>query len=142
MLMVEGDPDCRSAGSFFKNPIVSQEQLRQIAAVSAASALSEKAPPCFPAGPDAKNPNRVKVPAAWLIEQAGFAKGYALGAAAISSRHTLALINLGNRNGLGDRNGQGGASSADVLALARRITAAVEDRFGVRLEMEPVMVGF
>jgi len=65
-----------------------------------------------------------------------------LGAAAISSRHTLALINLGNRNGLGDRNGQGGASSADVLALARRITAAVEDRFGVRLEMEPVMVGF
>ena len=124
MLLVDGDPDCRSAGSFFKNPVVSEEQLRQIAAVS------EKAPPRFPAGPDAENQGRVKVPAAWLIEQAGFAKGYTLGAAAISSRHTLALVNLG------------AASAADVLALADQITAAVEERFGLRLEMEPVMVGF
>jgi UDP-N-acetylmuramate dehydrogenase len=122
--MVEGDPDCRSAGSFFKNPVVTDEQLRQIAAGS------EKEPPRFPAGPDAENLGRVKVPAAWLIEQAGFAKGYTLGAAAVSSRHTLALIN------------RGGASAADVLALARQITAAVEKRFGIRLEMEPVMMGF
>ena len=124
MLMVEGDPDCRSAGSFFKNPVVTDEQLRQIAAGS------EKEPPRFPAGPDAEKLGRVKVPAAWLIEQAGFAKGYTLGAAAVSSRHTLALIN------------RSGASAADVLALARQITAAVEKRFGIRLEMEPVMMGF
>jgi UDP-N-acetylmuramate dehydrogenase len=124
MLLVDGDPDCRSAGSFFKNPVVSEEQLRQIAAASA------KEPPRFPAGPDAENQGRVKVPAAWLIEQAGFAKGYTLGAAAISSRHTLALVNLGD------------ASAAEVLALAEQITTAVEERFGIRLEMEPVLVGF
>jgi UDP-N-acetylmuramate dehydrogenase len=124
MLLVEGDPDCRSAGSFFKNPVVSEEQVRQIAA------LSEKAPPRFPAGAGADNQGRVKVPAAWLIEQAGFAKGYTLGAAAISSRHTLALVN------------RGGACAADVLALAGQISDAVEAHFGIRLEMEPVMVGF
>ena len=121
--MVEGDPDCRSAGSFFKNPVVTDEQFRQIAA-------GTDAPPCFPAGPDAENPGVVKVPAAWLIEQAGFAKGYARGAAAISSRHTLALVNLG------------GASAAEILALASQITAAVESRFSIRLEMEPVIIGF
>ena len=124
MLLVDGDPDCRSAGSFFKNPVVSEEQLRQIAAVSA------KEPPRFPAGTGAENLGWVKVPAAWLIEQAGFSKGYTLGAAAISSRHTLALVNLG------------AASAAEVLALAEQINAAVEARFGLRLEMEPVLVGF
>ena len=130
MLMVEGDPDCRSAGSFFKNPVVTEEQFRQIAAASASAALSGKAPPRFPAGPEPENQGRVKVPAAWLIEQAGFAKGYTLGSAAISSRHTLALTN------------RGAASAANVLALAAQITDAVEDRFGIQLEMEPVMVGF
>jgi UDP-N-acetylmuramate dehydrogenase len=124
MLMVEGDPDCRSAGSFFKNPVVAEDRIRQIAAASA------KEPPRFPAGPGAENQGRVKVPAAWLIEQAGFSKGYALGAAAISSRHTLALIN------------RGAANAAEVLALAGEISAKVEARFGVRLEMEPVMIGF
>jgi UDP-N-acetylmuramate dehydrogenase len=124
MLLVEGDADCRSAGSFFKNPIVGKEQLQQIEAAGA------KAPPRFPAGSGAENSGMVKVPAAWLIEQAGFAKGYALGAAGISSRHTLGLIN------------RGGAAAADLLALAARITGAVEDRFGIRLEMEPVMVGY
>jgi UDP-N-acetylmuramate dehydrogenase len=124
MLLVDGDPDCRSAGSFFKNPVVNEEQLRRIAAVSA------KEPPRFPAGAGAENLGCVKVPAAWLIEQSGFAKGYTLGAAAISSRHTLALVNLG------------AASAADVLALAGEITTAVEERFGIRLEMEPVLVGF
>jgi len=86
MLVVEGDPDCRSAGSFFKNPVVSAEQAAQIAAVVG------KQPPCFPAGP-----GQVKLPAAWLIEQAGFAKGYVRGRAAISSRHTLALVNSAER---------------------------------------------
>jgi UDP-N-acetylmuramate dehydrogenase len=124
MLMIEGDPDCRSAGSFFKNPIVTEEQVRRIAECSV------KEPPRFPAGPGVENAGRVKVPAAWLIEQAGFAKGYELGRAGVSSRHTLALIN------------KGGASAADVLALAGQITDAVEARFGIRLEMEPVLVGF
>jgi UDP-N-acetylmuramate dehydrogenase len=124
MLIVEDDPDCRSAGSFFKNPVVSDEQFRQIAAAC------ETPPPCFPASSDFENPGQVKVPAAWLIEHAGFTKGYALGNAGISSRHTLALVN------------RGGASAAEVLALSGRITTAVERRFGVRLEMEPVMVGF
>ncbi len=128
MLMVAGDPDCQSAGSFFKNPVVGDVQLRRIAAVSG------KAPPRFPAGPNsgagAQDLSQAKIPAAWLIEQAGFRKGYALGAAAISSRHTLALVN------------RGGASAAEVLALAGEISAAVEQRFGIRLEMEPAMVGF
>jgi UDP-N-acetylmuramate dehydrogenase len=130
MLLVEGDPDCRSAGSFFKNPVVSEEQVRRIAE------CSEKEPPRFPAGTGAENLGRVKVPAAWLIEQAGFAKGYALGAAGISSRHTLALVNLG------DRNGRSSATAQEILTLADQITTAVEARFGIQLEMEPVMVGF
>jgi len=124
MLLVDGDPDCRSAGSFFKNPVVSDEHAGEIAA------LSREVPPWFPT-----EPGHVKLPAAWLIEQAGFAKGYALGAAAISSRHTLALVNLGNE-------GRGGASAQDVLALAGQINAVVEARFGIHLEMEPVLVGF
>jgi UDP-N-acetylmuramate dehydrogenase len=124
MLLVEGDPDCRSAGSFFKNPIVVKQDLQRIAECAG------KTPPCFPVGASPGCASLVKVPAAWLIEQAGFSKGHALGAAGISSRHTLALVNLG------------GASAADIVALAGQITAGVETRFGVLLEMEPVMVGF
>jgi UDP-N-acetylmuramate dehydrogenase len=124
MLLVEGDADCRSAGSFFKNPVVSEEQYRQIAAASA------QLPPRFPAGPA-----QVKIPAAWLIEQSGFPKGFRLGPAAVSSRHTLALINLGASEGRS-------ASAADILALAAQITSDVEARFGLQLEMEPVMLGF
>jgi UDP-N-acetylmuramate dehydrogenase len=92
--------------------------------------LTGKAPPRFAAGPEPENLGRVKVPAAWLIEQAGFVKGYRLGSAGISSRHTLALVNLG------------GASAAEVLVLADQIAGAVEERFGIRLEMEPVLLGF
>ncbi len=120
MLLVEGDPDCRSAGSFFKNPIVAEEQMQRIAAAAGTE------PPRFPAGVE----GQVKVPAAWLIEQAGFSKGFAMGAAGVSSRHTLALIN------------RGGATASDVLALAERIGEAVEARFGIRLEREPVLLGF
>lgn len=118
MLIVEGDPDCRSAGSFFKNPVIAAERAAEIAESGAV-------PPTFPAGP-----GRVKVPAAWLIEHAEFSKGYVLGGAGISSRHTLALVN------------RGGATAAEILALAQQISARVEQRFGIRLEMEPVMVGF
>ena len=118
MLLVEGDPDCRSAGSFFKNPVVTERELGQM------QKTCGKAPPRFPAGP-----GQVKLAAAWLIEQAGFPKGYSLSAAGISSRHTLALIN------------RGGATAAEIMALADQIVTAVEAQFGIRLEMEPVMMG-
>jgi UDP-N-acetylmuramate dehydrogenase len=119
MLLVEGDPDCRSAGSFFKNPVMDEERLSRI------SQASGEEPPHFAAGA-----GQVKVPAAWLIERAGFPKGFAKGAAGVSSRHTLALIN------------RGGATARELMALAEEIRATVETKFGLRLEMEPVMVGF
>ena len=120
MLLVEGDADSRSAGSFFKNPVVPMQAVQRIA-ISA-----EKEPPTFPAS----DISHVKIPAAWLIEQAGFAKGCSRGAAGISTRHTLALIN------------RGGATAAEILALAEEIRATVAARFAIALELEPVLVGF
>jgi len=122
MLLVEGDPDCRSAGSFFKNPIVSEAQAAAVAEVAGME------PSKYPAGPD--DAGRLKLSAAWLIESAGFSKGYALGRAAISSKHTLALVN------------HGGATAAEIVALAERIRSAVAARFSIELQMEPVMLGF
>ena len=118
MLLVEGDPNCRSAGSFFKNPVIAAERFGEIVAHGVT-------PPSFPAGS-----GTVKLPAAWLIEQAGFAKGYSRGSAGISTRHTLALVNRGS------------ATAAEIVALAREISDRVEERFGIRLEMEPVLIGF
>ncbi|HEX3986192.1 MAG TPA: UDP-N-acetylmuramate dehydrogenase [Acidobacteriaceae bacterium] len=118
MLLVEGEADCRSAGSFFKNPVVAQTLYDTIAAGR------PTAPPFYPA-----HPGRVKIPAAWLLEQAGFHKGFALGRAGISSRHTLALVNLG------------GATAAEIAALRDRIVTGVEEKFGIRLEPEPVWLG-
>lgn len=117
MFLVPGDPDCRSAGSFFKNPIVAAEHFARIAAQEASEV------PHYPGADGA-----VKIPAAWLLERAGFHKGYALGAAGISSRHTLALINRGN------------AKAADIFALRDRIIAEVAARFGIGLEPEPVLL--
>jgi len=124
MLLVDGDPDCRSAGSFFKNPLVTPEEVQHIAAIAG------KDPPYFPAAQGSAEKGQIKVPAAWLIEQTGFSKGYALGAAAISSRHTLALVN------------RGGATAAEILHLADQIRSAVASRFDLRLDMEPEMIGF
>ncbi|HEV2215134.1 MAG TPA: UDP-N-acetylmuramate dehydrogenase [Terracidiphilus sp.] len=124
MLLVTGDPDCRSAGSFFKNPVVSFNQLRAIALAAGAE------PPHFPSGPEPEHQGMVKLPAAWLIEQAGFTKGAARGAAGISSRHTLALVN------------RGGATAREILALAKEIREAVATRFQIHLEREPVLIGF
>ncbi|MFY9746923.1 MAG: UDP-N-acetylmuramate dehydrogenase [Acidobacteriaceae bacterium] len=118
MLLVEGDPDCRSAGSFFKNPVVAQAQYDAIVARASAAI------PCYP-GPR----GLVKIPAAALLEQSGFQKGFTLGQAGLSCKHTLALIN------------RGGASAAEIGALRDLIVATVEKRFGVRLEPEPVWVG-
>jgi len=119
MLLVEDDRDCRSAGSFFKNPVVSEELAFRI------EAASTEELPRYPAGA-----GQVKLPAAWLIERAGFGKGFRRGAAGISTRHTLALVN------------NGGAEAADILGLAGEIKAAVKYRFDIELEMEPVLVGF
>jgi UDP-N-acetylmuramate dehydrogenase len=121
MLIVEGEADCRSAGSFFKNPVVAKEVLAKIAVTLS---IPVERIPHWPAAND-----QIKLPAAWLLEQAGFPKGFALGNAGISSRHTLALINRGD------------ATAADVIALRDRIREQVSQRFGVHLEQEPVLVG-
>ncbi len=121
MLLVESDPDCRSAGSFFKNPIVAADRLDPLAA---AAGLRPDQVPHWAAGPEV-----MKLPAAWLLEQAGFVKGYRDGASGISSRHTLALIN------------RGGATCADIERLQQAVVAAVAGRFGITLEREPVLVG-
>ena len=113
MVIDPDDPDSVSAGSFFTNPILSHE---------AWSRLPDA--PAFPE-PD----GRIKTSAAWLIERAGFAKGYGHGAAGISSKHTLALIN------------RGGATTAELLALAHEIADGVRATFGVELVPEPVLVG-
>lgn len=122
MLLVEGDPDCRSAGSFFKNPSVATEIADRVRKSAADAGVAVRT--------FAAEGGLVKIPAAWLIEQAGFSKGYALGAASISSKHTLALVN------------PGGATAESILALAEKIRSAVDARFGIRLEMEPERIGF
>jgi UDP-N-acetylmuramate dehydrogenase len=119
MLLVEGDPDSRSAGSFFKNPIITEEQFVE---------LQNRAGPDVPRYPAA--PGKVKTAAAWLIERAGFSKGYSLGPVGLSTRHTLALVN------------KGGATAEDILRLARQIRETVRDKFGIDLVPEPVLVGF
>jgi UDP-N-acetylmuramate dehydrogenase len=123
MVISPDDPDSRSAGSFFTNPVLNADQLARVE--SAAQARSLGPVPRFDAGN-----GLVKVPAAWLIERSGFAKGYgAPGPVHVSTKHTLALVNGGT------------ATTADLLALAREIVAGVRAAFGVSLEPEPVMVG-
>jgi len=121
MLLEPGDPECRSAGSFFKNPVVSP-----IAAAELAQRLGA-APPQFPAGE-----GQVKIPAAWLIEQAGFHKGFRPEGSGVglSRRHVLAIVNYGQ------------GTAAQVRALARQIRSAVAAGTGISLQPEPVPVGF
>jgi UDP-N-acetylmuramate dehydrogenase len=119
MLIVPGDPDCRSAGSFFKNPIISADHFAQIVAHANSANV-----PHYPTADE-----QVKVPAAWLLDQAGFHKGYVLGRAGISSKHTLALINRDN------------ATATEVATLRDAIIAKVEEKFAIHLEPEPVWVG-
>ncbi|HRI03640.1 MAG TPA: UDP-N-acetylmuramate dehydrogenase [Pyrinomonadaceae bacterium] len=117
MVIDAGDPNSRSAGSFFKNPIVSRDKLGELQAEMGNI-------PNFPFG------DAVKIPAAWLIERSGLNKGFALGNAGISSNHTLAIIN------------RGGASAGDILLLKEEIQRTVADKFGITLDPEPVFVGF
>jgi UDP-N-acetylmuramate dehydrogenase len=122
MLIIPGDPDCQSAGSFFKNPVLSEEQHEDLKKRAAARGLTL---PSYPA-----LETRKKVSAAWLVERSGFAKGFGFGRVGISTRHALAIVS------------RGGATAADVLALKEQIQHRVEEIWGVRLEPEPVMVGF
>jgi UDP-N-acetylmuramate dehydrogenase len=123
MVLDPGDPDTRSAGSFFTNPVITAAQLGRVEAAAAAAGVGPV--PRYPAGD-----GLVKVPAAWLIEHAGFARGYGAPAAArVSSKHTLALVNTGS------------ATAADLLALAREIIAGVRAAYGVTLTPEPILVG-
>jgi UDP-N-acetylmuramate dehydrogenase len=111
MVLDPADHDTWSAGSFFTNPVLPADRVPAGA-------------PTWPQ-PD----GRVKTSAAWLIEQAGFGKGYGAGSARVSTKHSLALTNRGD------------ATTAELLALAREIRARVSDRFGVHLVNEPVLVG-
>lgn len=124
MLIVPGDEDCRSAGSFFKNPIVTLAQADAVAAIARARGIEREAPR-YPAAGD-----QVKLSAGWLVENSGFARGFAHGRAAISRKHALAIVN------------RGGASAQEIRVLEALILSGVEQAFGVRLEPEPVLVGF
>ena len=118
MVIDPDDPNSRSAGSFFKNPIVDTAKFEKISGGSADV-------PHF-----AASDGQVKIPAAWLIEQAGFSKGYRMGKAGISTNHSLALVNFG------------GASASEIIALKEKIQSVVAAKFDILLHPEPVFVGF
>jgi UDP-N-acetylmuramate dehydrogenase len=122
MLIVPGDADCQSAGSFFKNPVLSETEHEHLKQRAAARGLTV---PSYPA-----LETRKKVSAAWLVERSGFNKGFGFGRVGISSKHALAIVN------------RGGAIAGEVIALKEQIQQRVEEIWGVKLEPEPVMVGF
>jgi UDP-N-acetylmuramate dehydrogenase len=128
MVLDPADPDTRSAGSFFTNPVLDLAGFAGLERAVASTFGPQVRVPRWDAGP-----GLVKVPAAWLIERAGFTKGYSREPggqdARISTKHTLALVN------------PGGATTASLLALAREVAGGVHKVFGVDLAPEPVLVG-
>jgi len=128
MLIVEGDEDCRSAGSFFKNPIVSETDFARI--TEAATRMAKQQPPKYPAQTDATADLQFKTSAAWLVENAGFTKGTVRGNVGISRKHALALVN------------RGGASASEFVEFKKEIQKKVFAEFGVSLHPEPVFLGF
>ena len=118
MVLDPADPDTRSVGSFFTNPVLTADAFELLAAGA------PEAPPRWE-GAD----GRVKTSAAWLIERAGFTRGYGRDGVAISSKHTLALTN------------QAGGTTKALIELAREIVVGVEDAFGVTLLPEPRLIG-
>ena len=124
MVIDSADPNRRSVGSFFVNPMVTAEQADDIESLARAAAFEAQPMPRYPVG------ERVKLSAAWLIERAGFPKGSIDGNVGISTRHALAVVNRGD------------ASAAEILTFARRVRDAVIERFGVALSAEPVLIGF
>jgi UDP-N-acetylmuramate dehydrogenase len=122
MLITPGDPDSQSAGSFFKNPVLTAAQFDELLQRAQDRNLQV---PSYPALSQQK-----KISAAWLVENSGFSKGYVKGHVGISSKHALALVN------------RGGASAGEILALKDAIQQRVEQVWGLKLEPEPVLVGF
>ena len=122
MVVDAADPDSRSAGSFFTNPLLDAEQVAALR--SRAAARLGRDVPVHPE-PD----GRSKVSAAWLIEAAGFPKGWGEGPVGLSTKHTLALVN------------RGGATGEDLRRAARQVRDGVRDAFGVELVPEPVLLG-
>jgi UDP-N-acetylmuramate dehydrogenase len=139
MVLDPGDPDSISAGSFFTNPIVSESFARTLPRGAPRFPVEAEEPPrVLPLGSDVPLPDdasldeySVKLSAAWLIERAGIVRGFSLpgSRAAISSKHTLAIVNRGD------------ATAAEVVQLAGYVRTRVESEFGVRLQNEPVLVG-
>jgi len=121
MLVTAGDPNRRSAGSFFMNPILESGQAGEVAARAGDEGARM---PRWPA-----SDGRVKLSAGWLIERAGIAKGLRRGSVGVSSAHALALVH------------HGGGTTAALIALAHEIQKAVRMRFGVTLVPEPTFVG-
>lgn len=124
MVLDPSDPDTRSAGSFFTNPILDTDAFAALATRVAQRLGPDVRPPAFP-----EADGRTKTSAAWLIDRAGYGPGTRRGNVAQSGKHALALVNLG------------GASAAELVALAREIAAGVREAFGVSLHPEPVFVG-
>jgi len=123
MLVRQGGLDSNSAGSFFKNPIVSNEHFAKIVEIAENTGIQTV--PNFPV-----NENQVKIPAAWLIEQSGFQKGFQKGRAGLSTKHTLALTNRGN------------ATAEEIIELKNEIQSKVIGKFNIELIPEPVFIGF
>jgi len=123
MVIDINDANSKSVGSFFKNPIVNCEEFAQIE--QAAKKINLENVPFYKA-----SEQTVKIPAAWLIEKSGFEKGFRLGNAGLSTKHTLAIVNLGN------------AKARDVLNLKEEIQLKVKEKFEIVLKPEPVFVGF
>jgi UDP-N-acetylmuramate dehydrogenase len=121
MLISPGDDDSRSAGSFFKNPIVSTAEYERIAALPI---CREQQPPRYPA-----ENGFIKTSAAWLVERSGFHKGFTMGRVGISRKHSLAIVN------------RGGATASEIIALKEKVQEGVARVFGVELHPEPVFVG-
>lgn len=124
MVLDAEDHDTWSAGSFFTNPVLTEAEHAAFLVRAAEHLGADASPPAFPAGD-----GRIKTSAAWLIDRAGFTKGYGDGPARISTKHTLALTNRGT------------ATAEDLLALAREVVAGVHAAFGITLVNEPVTVG-
>ncbi|AJE84928.1 MULTISPECIES: UDP-N-acetylmuramate dehydrogenase [Streptomyces] len=124
MVLDPDDHDTWSAGSFFTNPILDEAGFAAFRRRVADRLGADTEPPAYPAGE-----GRTKTSAAWLIDKAGFTKGYGSGPARISGKHTLALTN------------RGAATTEDLLALAREVVAGVREAFGITLVNEPVTVG-
>ncbi len=123
MVLDPADANARSAGSFFTNPVVTTAAANDVAAAARARGIADPVP-SWPSG------DGHKLAAAWLIERAGFGRGFGAGAAGLSERHTLAIVN------------RGGATARDILGLAATIRRGVRDAFGIQLVPEPVFVGF